>query len=212
MEIKEFWVLIDNNKHLKKLNIFYSLIDFKKLGVIRYPDSFRRSFTPEATLEAFGKDKGIEIVYYDIEGVDDLFNEGQFDLYYDQVRAAHKALSEECDAFYMIVGGWNPKDLLALLQPFYDKKIPVVSAVGHVDVVNGALLGVGKSDFEEIGDLTATNIIKILSGTQPNELMQIYDEKQAISYNVAIGKQIDFKPNINFILYCDEFVGDAYEE
>jgi ABC-type uncharacterized transport system substrate-binding protein len=209
---ENLWVLIDNNKHLKKLNIFHSLVGFEKLGVIRYPDSFRRSFTPEATLEKFAQDRGIEVIYYDIEHIDEMFAKGQIELYYEQVRQAHITLAQECDAFYMIVGGWNPKDILDLLQPFYDRNIPVVSAVGQVDVVNGALLGVGKSDFEEIGDLTANNIIKILKGTRPNELMQIYDEKQAISYNVNIGKAIDFTPDIEFLLYCDEFVSGAYEE
>ena len=209
---ENLWVLIDNNKHLKKLNIFHSLVEFDKLGVIRYPDSFRRSFTPEATLEKFAQDRGIEVIYYDIEHIDEMFAKGQIDLYYEKVMQAHVSLAQECDAFYMIVGGWNPKDILDLLQPFYDRNIPVVSAVGQVDVVNGALLGVGKSNFEEIGDLTANNIIKILKGTRPSELMQIYDEKQAISYNVNIGKAIDFTPDIEFLLYCDEFVSGAYEK
>ncbi len=209
---ENLWVLIDNNKHLKKLNIFYNLVEFKKLGVIRYADSFRRSFTPEATLTQFAKDKDIEVVYYDINHVDEMFSKGQIDLYYKRVREAHSSLAEECDAFYMIVGGWNPKDIRELLKPIYDKKIPVVSAVGNVDVTNGALLGVGKSDFEEVGDLTANNIAQILRGIRPNELIQVYDEKQAISYNVDIGKEINFAPDIKFLMYCDDFVSGEYEE
>ena len=56
----------------------------------------------------------------------------------------------------MIIGGWRYEDLPELLEPFYEKNIPVFSQFGSIEVENGALMSVGKKTFDELGKYVAS--------------------------------------------------------
>lgn len=202
------WAHTDETRYYRQLKMFYDVVHFKKLGVIRYADSFRRILTPETDIEKLAAEMDFEIIYQDILGVDQIFEQGNLERYYDEVKEAHEAIADNADAFYMVMGGWAYSDLPKLLEPLYESNIPVFSQFGSVEVENGALMSIGKIDFAEIGTFAAGVFEQILSGKLPGDLPQSHIEMQSIAYNVDIARQIDFKPDMEFLTYCNEIYGE----
>lgn len=201
---ENLWAQTDDTRYYRQLKMFYDVIKFKKLGVIRYTDSFRRVLTPEKDIEKLAKEENFEIEYYDFYKVDEIFLSGDIEGYYDEIQKAHEYLANNSDAFYMVVGGWKYSDLPVLLESFYENKIPVFSQFGSVEVENGALMSVGKTSFDEIGDYAASIMTRILAGEKPGNINQVYLEMQSIAYNVSVAEKIDFRPDMEFLIYCNE--------
>lgn len=198
------WAHTDNTRYYRQLKMFYDVAQFEKLGVIRYVDSFRRVFTPEEDIERLAKEKGFEIEYLDVFGVDSIFDKDDLKEYYKKMMQAHEELAEEVDAFYMVIGGWSYDDLPELLAPFYERSIPVFSQFGSVEVEHGALMSVGKTDFDEIGDFASNVIVQVIAGIKPGDILQRHSEIQSIAYNVDVARQIEFQPDMEFLIYCNE--------
>jgi ABC-type uncharacterized transport system substrate-binding protein len=198
------WAHVDDTRYYRQLKMFYDAVKFKELGVIRYTDSFRKSFTPEKDIQRLAEEKGFEVLIYDFYNVDEMFANGDIDQYYEEIKKANDFLANECDGFYMILGGWSPKDLPVLLESFYENKLPVFSQFGSVEVKNGALMSIGKSTFDGIGDYSTDIIIRALNGEKLGEMNQVYTEIQSLAYNVTVGEEIGFKPSIEMLMYCNE--------
>jgi ABC-type uncharacterized transport system substrate-binding protein len=205
--VENLWARVDESRNYRQLKMFRDAVGYKKLGVIRYTDSFRRVFTPEKDIERLSKEEGFEVEIYDFYNVDEIFLSSDLNRYYDEIIKAHKYLANNCDAFYMIIGGWRYEDLSELLRPFYEENIPVFSQFGSIEVENGALMSVGKKTFDELGRYVASVVIRCANGEKLGEISQLYPEIQSMAYNAEVGDKINFEPDIEFLMYCNEIYG-----
>lgn len=199
-----FWAHIDTQRYYNQIKMFYDAVKFKKLGVIQYTDSFRKNFTPTDEIEEISNKYGFEYKIYDFYNVDQIFEVGDKTRYYSEIKELHEQIARECDAFYMIIGGWSYDDLEFLLEPFIKNDIPIFSQFGSIEVKNGALMSVGKVDFTDIGTCLSDVIIRILNGEKPRNIPQEYAEKVGVAINMQTAKKIGYKPTVQFIINCDE--------
>lgn len=209
---ENMWARVDESRNYRQLKMFRDAVGYKKLGAIRYVDSFRRIFTPEKDIERLSKEEGFEVEIYDYYNVDEIFSSSDLDRYYDGIIEAHKYLAEHCDAFYMVLGGWRYEDLPMLLEPFYEKNIPVFSQFGSIEVENGALMSVGKKSFDELGKYVASIVVRYADGEKLGNISQLYPEIQSMAYNAEIGEKINFEPDIEFLMYCNEIYGEGVQQ
>ena len=205
--IDNLWARVDDSRNYRQLKMFRDAVGYEKLGLLRYTDSFRRIFTPEKDIERLSEEEGFEVEIYDFYDVDNIFLSSDLDRYYEELITAHKYLADNCDAYYMSIGGWRYEDLPKLLEPFYEKNIPVFSQFGSIEVENGALMSVGKKSFDELGRAVASVVVRCANGEKLGEISQMYPEIQSMAYNVKVGDRINFEPDIEFLMYCNEIYG-----
>lgn len=193
---RNVWAHVDPDRYKRQIEAFYNIFKFEKLGIL-YVDSYRKVFAAVDDVKEVAKEKGFEVVEETMD-----FN-GDMDKYYEDVYKAHSKLANKVDAFYLTVGAWDMDKLYGLLQPFYDKKIPVFSQIGDIEVRNGTLIGFASADFTGIGRFGGEVIEEILKGYRPNEIPQIFIESPRLAINMKIAKKIDYKPDIKILFLAD---------
>lgn len=198
--LKHVWAHVDPERFKRQVEIFYDIFGFGKVGLV-YENSYRKVFAAVDDVEATAKERGFEIEHYYVNGP---VNDDDYDRYLNDVLTAHKKLSEKVDAIYITNGAWKFEDLPRLLKPFYDKSIPVFSQAGSIEVRYGALMSIARADFSGIGSFGADRIARVLNGTSPGELSQIYEDTPNIAINIEVADKIGYKPTFDILLVADE--------
>lgn len=198
--LKNVWAHVDTERFKRQVEIFYDIFKFKKVGLV-YENSFKKVFAAVDDVEAVANERGFEIEHYYVDGP---VNDDDYDRYINDVLNAHKKLSQKVDAMYITNGAWKFEDLPKLLKPFHDKKIPVFSQAGSIEVRNGALMSIARADFSGIGRFGADRIARVLNGSSPGELSQIYEDTPNIAINMEVADKIGYKPTFDILLVADE--------
>src|SRR5690606_38633895 len=115
-------------------------------------------------------------------------------------------LASQVDAMFITLGPWDVKKLPELLQPFKDKKIPVFSQLGPEEVEYGALLSLSRSNFDGLGMFGADTIAKVLNGSSPRELPQVYGDTPRIVINLEVADQIGYQIPFEILLASDDII------
>lgn len=190
------WAHVDPDRYKRQVEAFYDIFEFEKLGIL-YVDSYRKVFAAVDDVREVANDNGFEIVEETIDF------DGDMEKYYKDVYEAHIKLAESVDALYLTVGAWDMDKLYGLLKPFYDKRIPVFSQTGDIEVRNGTLIGFASADFNGIGRFGGEVIEEILKGYDPCEIPQAFVESPSLAINMKIAKEIDYKPDIKILFLAD---------
>jgi len=80
----------------------------------------------------------------------------------------------------------------------------VFSQLGTEEVMAGALISVARADFSGVGEFGANNMIKILKGTSPRKLSQVFENIPHIALNLEVARKIGYKPPFEILLVADE--------
>ncbi len=197
---KHVWAHVDPERFKRQVEIFYDIFKFKKVGLV-YENSYRKVFAAVDDVEEVSKERGFEIEHYYVDGpVDD----NDYDRYINDVIKAHKVLAEKVDAMYVTNGAWKFSDLPKLLKPFYDKRIPVFSQAGSIEVRNGALMSIARANFLGIGRFGADKIARIFNGSLSGELSQVFEDTPNIAINMEAADKIGYRPTFEILLVADE--------
>lgn len=197
--IDHIWAHVDPGVFTRQVEVFYDIFSFKKLGILYVNDSFRRAFAAVDDVESVARKKGFEVVHH--HKVYDPDNIGQ---YLQDVLAAHQKLAQEVDAMYITTGAWEMSKVDELLEPFYEKKIPVFSQVGSGEVRHGALMSLARADYSGIGGFGAQTIAAVFNGALPRNLPQRYEDAPSIAINLEVARMIGYKPAFEILLAADE--------
>lgn len=198
--LKHVWAHVDPERFKRQVEIFYDIFKFKKVGLV-YEDSYRKVFAAVEDVEDVAGIHGFDIKHCYVDGPVD---GNDYDRYLKDVINAHKKLAEEVDAMYVTNGAWNFEDLPGLLKPFYDRKIPVFSQAGSIEVRYGALMSIARADFSGIGRFGADRIARVFNGTPPGELSQVFEDTPNIALNMEVADKILYKPDFEILLVADE--------
>ncbi|KJS23089.1 MAG: hypothetical protein VR72_02640 [Clostridiaceae bacterium BRH_c20a] len=197
--INHIWAHVDPGIFIRQVEVFYDIFHFKKLGILYINDSFRKAFAAVDDVESVALDKGFELIHHH-----KVYNPDDLEGYLRDVLEAHKKLSQEVDAMYVTNGAWQISRVYELLEPFYEKKIPVFSQVGSGEVKHGALMSLARANFSGIGSFGAQTIAAVFNGTPPRNLKQHYEDAPSIAINLEVAKAIDYKPPFEILLVADE--------
>ena len=199
--IDNIWAHISPNRYYNQLNVFYDLFGFKKLGVVYEDSENGKSEIAYKDIKRFADGKGIELVEVPVMADRKIDGDEQYE---QKMMAGFHRLAGKADAVYMTNCGYRtPEKIPEYLQPLYDAGTPVFSQTGKNDVKNGATLTVVRYSFQEIGSFCAEQFLQIMNGKRPGELVQSYDESQAICFNIAAAERAGLKLPFKALLSAD---------
>ncbi len=195
------WAHMDARVYKRQMTVFYDLFHFKRMGMVYENSSLGRVYAAVDDAASLAKEQGFKLTTAPIM---EPVNEADQERYYSDLLAIHRQLAEEVDAMYLTMAPIDPARLPALLQPFYDKKIPVFSQLGTEEVTAGALISVARADFSGVGEFGANNMIKLLKGASARKLPQVYENVPHIALNLEVARKIGYKPPFDILLVADE--------
>ncbi len=181
---------VDPLKWQQQLNLFYNVVEFKKLGVAYENTQNGKSYAALDSVLRVAKEKGFQVkkctAPSDIPNVE---------LAYRKLLQCHKKLAREVDAMFITDhGGFSGKaGIKPLLEPFVKAKIPTLSQLGYDHVRQGVLLGIGSTDYNSFGIYYAQVIQRIFNGEKPRNISQIFISPVVIAINLAVAKELGFE-------------------
>ncbi|MCX6090416.1 MAG: hypothetical protein NTX88_08655 [Candidatus Atribacteria bacterium] len=192
---------MDPDRFRRQVEVFFDLFHFQKMGMVYEDSTVGRTYAAVTDVEAVAKERGFWVVR---RLVDEPKSPDDRERYYQEVLKAHRELALEVDAMFLTVASLDVTWLPELLAPFYEKKIPVFSQLGTEEVKNGALLSVSHSDFREMGRFGAETMVRVLRGTPPEDLEQVFVDTPHIALNFDVADQIGYKIPFDILLVADE--------
>ncbi len=197
------WAHMDQDRYIRQVEVFHDIFSYKSLGMVYENSELGRIYAAVADVEGFAEERSFSIVR---EFVKEPKSDEEFDQYYKDIKAANTELASKVDAMYITLGPWDVKMLPELLQPFIDKKIPVFSQLGPEEVTHGALLSLARPNFDGVGLFGADTIAKVLNGTSPRELPQVYGDTPSIVLNLEVADLIGYQIPFDILLAADEII------
>lgn len=193
------WAHIYSNRFRRQIEVFHDIFAFKKLGMVHEDSPSGRTMAALGDAEALARERKFTIIRQHV-------NDNQTDksLFFNEMLAAHRKLAAEVDAVYMtIYPGSRKFDMLpALMEPFFEKKIPVFTQL-KIEVQYGALMSVADADFMGIGLFGAETIVSVLKGGSTSTLPQVYESTPYIVLNLEAAQKIGYRPPFDILLIAD---------
>ena len=195
------WAQVEPSLPLRQLKYYHSIQPFSRLGIIVYGDE-NVSGVPDIIRCA--EEIGFELVKYNLDVVSRETDE-QRETYYATVRQEiGKMVGEDIDAFFLTADLINdPQRLAGLLEPFYEKKIPVYLMDDATYVENGVLMLISAYDNENVGRFVAEAVCRILNGAEAGSLPCVYTSAPSICFNYDVARRIGYPISFEFLSACD---------
>lgn len=195
------WAHVDPDRYRRQLEIFHDIFHFKRLGIAYEDSQSGRTFAAVADVEAVALERGFEIVRELVKQP----NPDQGEAFYAALIAANRRLAQQVDAVYFgLFIGMQPTRLAEVLAPFVERKIPVFAQQAPDGVRYGALMSVARANFQGIGRFGAAAIAKVMQGTKPRHIGQVYENSANILLNLQVARAIDYRPRFEILLVADE--------
>ena len=195
------WAQVEPSLPLRQLKYYYSICPFRRLGVIVYGDE---TISGVPDIIASAEETKFQLVKYNIEQQPRGTKE-ELDRYYRLVedRIRQMADQEDIDAFFLPVDLINDPDRLEhLLDPLYQKNIPVYLMDDVEAVKKGGLLLIQANDRENVGRFVADTIGLILNGAEAGSLPCVYTSSPSIYLNYDVGRRIHYPMKFEFLAAC----------
>ena len=189
----------DPSRYLRQLRIFHAIIGFKKLGVVYENTPEGRTYASIKDIEQVARERDFEVIYCEapFSGVERREATAA-------VTRCHTELTKKVDAVYITVHRGIAIDSMdEIMEPLIMHKIPTFSQRGILEVKYGVLLCVDRGSFDNLGRYHTKIIAKILRGTKPGDLDQVFDEPKKIVINLNTAKKIGYDPPPNILKVAD---------
>ncbi|MGE5372913.1 MAG: ABC transporter substrate binding protein [Solirubrobacterales bacterium] len=195
------WAHTDPERYQRQIIVFHDIFQFKRLGLVYENNEAGKIYAAVDDAKVVAREQGFKLV---TEPVEPLASEADRERYYRDMLALHQTLANQVDAYYLTMSMIEPDHLPGLLQPFYDKKIPVFSQLGSEEVTAGALMSVARADFSDVGEFGAEGMIKMLNGVSAQKIPQLLQSTPNIALSLEVAKKIGYQPSFEILLAADE--------
>jgi ABC-type uncharacterized transport system substrate-binding protein len=181
------------NQWLNMLRLFYTVVHFKKLGVLYEDTAAGRTYTSLEDARDVVREKGgrlVEFSHLDRGATVSQCKDGLAWL-----------VSNGVDAVYLPdipCFDWTTNDPRPLLSYLREHKIATFARTGLPLVQLGALMGAYDFDLKPLGKFHAGQIISILQGVQPRKLKMVMPETMGLSLNLNTARIMghDLSPDV----------------
>jgi ABC-type uncharacterized transport system substrate-binding protein len=195
------WAHVDPDRYRRQIEVFHDIFRFKRLGIAYEDSPSGRTYAAVADIEAVARQRGFQVVRELVKQPEP----GRLEAFYRNLRAAHQRLAAQVDAAYFgLFVGIQPERLPELFAPFTERRIPVFAQQAPDDVRCGALMSVARADFKGVGRFGAGAIVRVLNGTPPRQVSQIYANSPYIILNLKVARAIGYRPSFDILLVADE--------
>lgn len=196
------WAQVEPAFVYRQLKYYHSIQSFRRLGVIIYGDE---TISGVPDIENAAQDFGFQLVKYNIEEQPRETAE-ELERYYELVREGIEAMAEEdIDAFYLTIDLINDLSRMeSLLEPLYEKKLPIYLTDDVEAVRHGGLMLIAVNDLVNVGRFIADATSRILNGADAGKLPCVYSSAPGIYLNYDVAKRIQYPLKFGFLVSCDE--------
>lgn len=179
---------VDPGRYLRQLRLFHRIVGFKVLGIAyeNTPDGKLYSAVGEALQAA--EERKFEVVFCEV--IDTTSDKRISDA---SCLSCYRKLAQSTDAIYITALTCVDRLVGEISEIFRQEKIPSFSLMGSKFVKEGILMSISNdTGYDELGKYNAMKLGKILNGTKPVELEQVFEDPLDIAINVRTAKQIGF--------------------
>ena len=179
---------IDPNRYFRQIRMFHRIVGFKTLGVALENTTDGRIYSAMNELQAVSKERGFKIITCNV--LDTNVDHQESDR---SCLKCYEQLARKVDAIYVTALYCVDRRLDNIVKIFNKYKTPSFSMLGSKFVKKGLLLSISSdSGYNELGKYLADKIARILNGTKPVELKQVFEDPLDIAVNIETARQIGF--------------------
>ncbi len=191
---------VSPQRYERQVRLFHRIFRFNRLGIVYENTTEGRSYAGLPQIERVQAELGFSIVPCFANFANIIPEEA-----HQNVLQCHERLASEVDAFYLTIHrGVTLDNLDAVLAPLKRLRIPVFAQLGSQYVRRGALLSVARVGYHYEGLFYAETAIRILRGTPPRQLNQIFEAPLLIAINTAVARLIGYQFPLPVLMLADE--------
>ena len=195
---------VDPNRYLRQLRMFHRIVGFNTLGIAVEDTEDGRSYAAINEARQIAKERGFELITCNV-----------LDLIPDKEKAdsscfkCYHELSKKADAVYLTALVCADTRTKQLADIFKNARIPSFSMAGSKWVKDGILLSISSdSGYAALSRYNADKFGKILNGTKPRDLNQIFEDPLDIAINMVTAKAIGFPMPKSILKIATEVYGE----
>lgn len=175
--------------YYQQINLFHSIFDFKRLGVVYTDSEDGKTYVAYDDIMKLSEEKNFEVLTCTYNGYEKDINK----LVEDGKRCVDE-LSSKCDAMYFGDQAFMKYNYLPyVIQSTIDNKIPTWSHHGLEHVRRGILMSKAHEyEFKKKGVWQANILYNIIHGATPYKIKSIWKDKTELVINIEVAKKIGF--------------------
>lgn len=196
----------DPTRVQRQMRLFHDIIGFERLGLIYEDSDYGRAYAYYDEVVRAAEEGDFELTTCEaINGEGDATTERSLAEYASCV----ERLAPRVDAFvYDDHTGAKPEYVGRSLPAFIAHEVPTWSVRGAKLVERGVLLSIAGKDFSDLGVFLAETMARILNGTEPGDLPQVYRSRFRLAINLKTAELMGYKPPPNIIAVSDDVFTD----
>lgn len=179
---------VDPTRYIRQIRMFHRLVDFKTLG-IAYEDSLiGRVYSAISDAQQVAKERGFKIISCEV-----LDSIADADVSDQSCLECYRQLSQKTDAVYVTALTCIDRKAKEIADIFRNAQVPSFSMVGSKYIKAGLMLSISSdSGYTGLGKYNAEKFSKILNGTMPRALKQVFEDPLDIAVNMETVRKIAF--------------------
>lgn len=176
----------DTSYYQRQIKLFHDYVGFKTLGVAYENSKEGRIYGNLKALFEMSEELG-----FDIEECHAAYSGVSEEESRQELLECYTDLAPKIDAVWISSHrGANPKFMPEILEPFMKNKTASWVELDYGSVHKGVLMGLSRENIEPTGKWSAEIMIKVLRGSSPGSLEQVYEIPHRISLNLKTAEII----------------------
>lgn len=195
-------VEVDPTRYRRQIQQFHDIVNFQTLGVAYENSPTGRIYNNLSDLEAVAAERGFTLITCNASDIHDNISQEQA---VAELAACYEQLAPNIDALWMGAhAGEEPRYMPDNLGPMFTYKVATWSQQGEPAVRRGVLLSIAQQNFNEAGRWYAQAIARILNGTSPREIDQVFELPAYLLINLETARRIGFEVPPGLLVIADK--------
>lgn len=195
---------VDPNRYARQLRMFHRIVGFRTLGIAFEDTEEGRSYSAIHEARQIAKERGFKLITCNFS--DSIPDREKSDR---SCFNCFQKLSKKADAVYLTALMCADTRTKELADIFKNAQIPSFSMLGSKWVKDGILMSISSdSGYAELSRYNADKFGKILNGTKPRNLNQIFEDPLDIAINTATAKAIGLPMPESMLTIAAEVYGE----
>ena len=175
-------------RYRRRLITFHRILQFQSLGLVYENTETGRIYSNVEDFRKVARDMGFRLVERHLPESEFIPEEAA-----ESLAVIYTEIAEEVDAvIFTALECEQPEYFPVFLPVLLENEIFPLAQLGEAQVAQGALIGISERDYADIGGFYANTFVKILQGTPPGEIPQIFEDPLKLSINLGTAESIGY--------------------
>lgn len=180
---------VDPDRYLRQLRMFHRIVGFNRLGIAFEDTPDGRIYSALSEVYQVAGERGFAVTTCEVDDTTPDIQKSDA-----KCLECFKKLADTTDGVYVTALTCVDRQTTAIADIFIRSNKPSFSLTGSKFVEKGMMLSISNdSGYAALGKYNATKFGKILNGTKPGSLSQLFQDPLDIAINLKTAKQIGFQ-------------------